>query len=79
MASASFAKQGRQKQGFTILSAIGSFRIARIYRNLTADILSRPSFAVAQSAGHDLAKPFGEVTILMFDLGDKPPSTGGKT
>jgi hypothetical protein len=28
--------------------------------------------------GEDLAKPFGEMTILVFELGNKPPATSSK-
>jgi hypothetical protein len=28
--------------------------------------------------GEDLAKPFGEMTILVLELGNNPPATSGK-
>jgi hypothetical protein len=28
--------------------------------------------------GQDLAKPFGEMTILVFELGNNPPATSSK-
>jgi hypothetical protein len=56
------------------LSSYGSREFTEIHHRFAAKM----DFYLSIDAERLLAKPFGQLIILVFEMGDNPPTTGGK-